>query len=131
MTKKAQKIKDVMTVPMPKPEAPSAADNVIGALASLQASQGWAIVVKVINDNIAYLEKAILEKIDPLSKAPLSDAEVEILRTKRSLNIDLRETPQNYAKVVRDTGEVPEEYDPYFKTNSDIIKAGKRLEKEG
>ena len=114
-----------MTVPLAEPIVPTSVETVIGALASLQASTGWAIVVKVLNDNIKYLETAILEKIDPETKVALSDAEIEVLRTKRGLNIDLRETPANYTKVVKDTGEIPTEYDPYFKTNSDIIKAGR------
>ena len=76
-------------------------------------------------DNIKYLETAILEKIDPATKLALSDSEVEILRTKRNLNIDLRDTPANYSKVVRDSGEVPVEYDPYFKTIAEVEKARK------
>ena len=115
-----------MTVPMPKAEAPDAAENVIGALASLQASVGWAVIVKILNDNIKYLELAILGKIDPVTKAPLNDKQVEVLRTKRGLNIELRDTPANYSKVVKDMGGVPIEYDPYFKTNDDIIRAGRR-----
>ena len=125
MTKKQTKKTKVMTVEIPKQEAPAlnAVENVIASLTSLQASQGWAIVVKILNDNIAYLEKAILEKVDPITKEVLTDAEVEILRIKRGLNIDLRDTPGNYSKVVKDVGEVPVEYDPFFKTNADIIKA--------
>lgn len=114
-----------MTVEIPKQEAPAmdAVENIVASLASLQASTGWAIVVKILNDNIKYLETAILEKIDPVTKLALTDAEVEILRTRRSLNIDLRDTPANYSKVVKDTGEVPVEYDPYFKTMEEIKKA--------
>ena len=114
-----------MTVEVPKKEAPAldAVEDIIASLASMQASTGWAIMVKVLNDNIKYLEIAILEKIDPTTKMNLTDAEVEILRTKRSLNIDLRDTPANYSKVIKDTGEVPVEYDPYFKTMAEIKKA--------
>lgn len=129
IAKTKKKIGKVIVAQVPKPEA-SAVDNVIGALTSLQATQGWAIVVKILNDNIAYLEKAIIDKTDPDTKAPLTNDEVEILRIKRSLNIDLRETPKNYAKVVSDTGEVPEEFDPYFKTNDEIIKARMRPPKD-
>lgn len=117
-----------MTVPIPKQEAPAmdAIENIVAALASMKASQGWAIIVKILNDNIAYLEKAILDKVDPVSRKELSNEEVEILRTKRGLNIELRDTPDNYTKVVKDTGEIPTDYDPYFKTNDDIVKAGAR-----
>jgi hypothetical protein len=124
-----KKIGKVIVAQVPKPEA-TTVENVIGALTSLEASQGWAIVVKILNDNISYLEKAIIEKIDPDTKLALTNEEVEILRIKRSLNIDLRETPKNYTRVVNDTGDVPEEFDPYFKTNDEIIKAQMRPPKD-
>jgi outer membrane receptor for ferric coprogen and ferric-rhodotorulic acid len=122
---KKNKTNKVFTVEIPKQEAPetSAVESIIASLASMQASAGWAVVVKILNDNIKFLETAILEKVDPITKEKLTDAEVEVLRTKRSLNIDLRDTPQNYSKVVKDAGEVPVEYDPYFKTMEEIQKA--------
>lgn len=114
-----------MTVEIPKQEAPAAdaTASVISALAAMQASTGWAIVAKVLNDNIKFLETAILDKVDPITKEPLTDAEVEILRTKRNLNIDLRDTPANYSKVVKEAGSVPPDYDPFFKTKEEIDKA--------
>ncbi len=115
----------VMTVEIPKQEAPEIGntENVIASLASMQASTGWAIMVKILNDNIKFLESAILEKIDPHTKVRLTDEEVEILRIKRSLNIDLRDTPQNYSRIIKEVGAEPIDYDPYFKTNDEIKKA--------
>lgn len=114
-----------MTVEIPKQEAPEIGntENVIASLASMQASTGWAIMVKILNDNIKFLESAILEKIDPHTKVRLTDEEVEILRIKRSLNIDLRDTPQNYSRIIKEVGAEPIDYDPYFKTNDEIKKA--------
>ena len=56
MPKKTKKIKKVMTVEVPKKEAPAldAVEDIIASLASMQASTGWAIMVKVLNDNIKY-----------------------------------------------------------------------------
>lgn len=118
----------VMTVEIPKQEAPAvdAIENIIASLASMQATTGWAIMVKILNDNIKFLETAILEKVDPITKTPLTDAQVEELRIKRGLNIELRDTPQNYSKVVKDTGETPVEYDPYFKTQKEIENSKKQ-----
>lgn len=123
---KIKKSKKVMTVSLPKPEVPKIADNIIAALMSLQASQGWAIIRKILDDNLKYLETAILEKIDPISKEKLTEKEIETLRIKRGLNIELRDTPQNYVKVVQEIGEAPIEYDPYYKTKEEIMKAGKK-----
>ena len=76
-------------------KAPSQLDDIISALKSLQASRGWAIVVDILNDNIKYLEKAILDKIDPVTQRHISDTEDETLRIKRNLNIEVRDTPRS------------------------------------
>jgi len=120
---KTKRTKKIMTVPIPRPEAASDPKDIIGALKSLQASRGWAVILGILDDNIAYLEKAILDKIDPRTKLPLSETEIEDARTKRSLNIELRDIPKEYTKVVKENGGVPPEYDPYFKTNDEIIRA--------
>ena len=123
--KKKKVVKKVMTVEIPKQEAPALDDtqNIIAALASMQASAGWAIMVRILNDNIKFLETAILDKVDPKTKRVLSDEDVEMARIKRSLNIEVRDTPQNYGKVVQDMGQEPIDYDPYYKTNDEIKKA--------
>jgi len=127
MPKKIKKTKKVMTVEVPKKETPALDDTkgVVAALASMQASTGWAIMVKILNDNIKYLETAILNGIDPITKLKLTDEEVEGARVKRNLNIELRDTPANYAKEVKRTGEIPDDDDPYFKTMAEIKKAEK------
>lgn len=111
---------------MPKPKAPKATSDIKAALMSMTASAGWAIVVKILDDNIKYLETAILDKFDPVNKVALNDADVELLRQKRLLNLDVRNTPENYIQVLDETGEVPKNYDPYFATNEEIKKASER-----
>lgn len=103
-----------MTVQVPKAEAPNSIEERVLALKSLVATSGWAVIVKILNDNISYLEKAILEKIDPETKAVLSDEDVEKLRYKRSLNIELRDTPETYTKLLIESDNVPTNYDPYW-----------------
>lgn len=113
---------NVMTVEVPKEPIPTSVDSIIGSLKSLEVSPGWAIIVNILNENIKYLEQCIISKFDTLTQLELSDSEIEILRIKRNLNIDLRDTPKNYTKVIQDTGEIPEDYDPYYKTNDEILK---------
>lgn len=112
-----------MTVKTPKSVVPTDVANIIGAINSLQASTGWAIMLEIMNDNVKYLEKCIIDKFDPLSKSELTDKDIEFLRVKRTLNIDLRDTPQNYIKNLTASGKVPENYDPYFQSADDIKKA--------
>lgn len=112
-----------MTVPMPKPVAPSAGEQAVAALMSMQASEGWAIVVKILDDNIKYLEACILDRVDPITKEALGDKEIADARVKRGLNIELRDTPKNYIATIEEEGEVPENFDPYFKTKEEIDAA--------
>jgi hypothetical protein len=125
-----KKIK-VMTVPMPKQESkPKAVETIIMAMASLQASQGWAIIVGILEDNIAYLDKCIIDKVDPLTQISLSDSDVELLRVKRLLNIEVKDTPKNYTEAIEAENAEPEEFDPYFKTNKHITDYNKRANED-
>lgn len=111
-----------MTVEVPKEPAPTSIETILGALKSLEVSIGWSIITNILNDNIKFLEQAIINKIDPVTQETLSDSEIEILRIKRNLNIDLRDTPKNYSKVIQDTSEVPENYDPYYTSHDEMMK---------
>jgi hypothetical protein len=117
---KTKKRLPTMTVEMPKPTKPDAVANVTLALESLEASVGWGIVRTILDENIQYLEKCILDKIDPVTKEIISDEEAENCRYKRTLNIELRDTPKNYKAQVEKDGFVPKTFDPYFKTKDEI-----------
>lgn len=125
-TKKTKKPVMTMTVEVPKTTPPTAVESVKLALDSMEASTGWGIVRKILDENIAYLERCILEKVDPITKLEITDKEAENCRYKRSLNIELRDTPKNYRQQVDETGIVPKSFDPYFKTKAEIDLAEKR-----
>lgn len=109
-----------MIAPVAEHGAPDQSAFQIAALATLTSSEGWALVVKIMNENIEYLEKGILTKVDPATGIALTDQEIEILRIKRSLNIDLRDFPKNYQSQLIDGQAEPENYDPYFKSKEEI-----------
>jgi len=115
-TKKVVK-KSKVVIPQIKQELlPVGVEAVSVALRSLIASAGWAEIKRILNENIKYLEKCILDRKEPVTGESITDADIEILRTKRFLNIDLRDTPENYLKKLEQEGEIPESYDPYFQT---------------
>jgi len=121
MATKNKKIKKTMIIEIPKAEAPEGRNNEVAALLSMQASAGWAILLNILEENIKYLEKAILDKVDPLTQAPIDDKEIENLRVKRGLNIELRDTPKNYIKKLQpDEAKEGENFDPYPKTAEDL-----------
>jgi hypothetical protein len=120
-TKKTKK-KEILIVPVPKPEAPTESERMIAAMKSLEMNEGWNLVVKILDDNIAYLERAIINKKDPISDEVLSDVETDKLRDKVFLQRELKNTPQNYIKLLEEKGEVPENYDPFWSAE-DLAKA--------
>lgn len=123
--KKTAKKKEVVSPNLKQELPPVGAEAVIIALKSLMASSGWAEIKRILNENIKYIEACILDRRDPLTRDDIQEADIEILRLKRSLNIDLRDTPENYLKLLEEEGEVPENYDPYFKTVDEIKSRNK------
>jgi len=126
MARKTAKQKEVIIAPVPKASVPVSPANIVAALTALEASEGWLIIRKVLDENIAYLEKAILDKVDPKTKELLNDEEVEMARIKRGLNIEVRDTPQNYANFVSQGGEEStgeRDFDPYWKSADEMRKA--------
>lgn len=126
-TKKIKK--EVMIAPVPKAEAPTGVQAEVASLKVLEVSEGWLVVRHILDENIKYLELAILDKIDPITKQVLTDEEVEKLRDKRNLNVELRDLPGKYSKVLEDTGEIPKNFDPYYSVE-ELIKARKGIIKD-
>lgn len=118
---------EVKTVQLEKQEAPRKPAEIISALESLKATRGWGLIEKIFTENIQYVERAILDKKDPDTKMELSDEEIEVLRIKRSLNIDVLNTIDNYIKAVTINNIEPKNYDPYYDTMDEINEIEKEL----
>lgn len=115
---------DVKSVDTPATPTKSSLAEQISALTSLQASVGWAMIVQVLQTNKAYLERMILDRIDPESEEELSESEVDKVRYKRELTIDLLETPMNLIRYIEEMSEGDQlvDYDPYQKAEELIKK---------
>ena len=130
-TKKKKPIKKpkVMTVEVEPVAVSGSPEARVSALKSLVASSGWAILVGIMNDNINYLESAILDKVNPETGEDITDEQVEFLRIKRGLNIELRDTPKNYSKEIMadlsGDGEDDDDGDPFWKAD-DLRKEEER-----
>lgn len=105
-----------------KAKAPVDSGRIVLALQALVATEGWAVIVRVCQGNIEHLEKAIIDKRDPETKAVLSEVEVDLLRAKRDYLVELRDTPANFSKKLQSEAVTPEEFDPYYKTAEDVIR---------
>jgi len=112
----------MMVIKTRKAKAPTDTGRMVLALQSMAATEGWAIIVRICDSNIDYLERAIISKCDPQTKRVLSDFEVDQLRAKHDYLVELRDTPANYAKQLSMESIAPENFDPYFKTAEDIIE---------
>ena len=117
----------VKTVIVPVVQAPPAVSNAekIAALTSLQASEGWAIVLSVLNENKAYLERMILRGCDPETGEKLTPQEQDEARYKLELTESVMSTPAQYIVNLQSAGDAPVDYDPYSKTVADMMNAEK------
>ncbi len=112
--------KKFVTTEIPRPEIPEEPEEIISCLKSLKATRGWGILEKIFEDNIKYVETAILEEKDPISSEKLTEKEVNIARIKRSLNIDVLNTIDNYIKAIRENNSEPKNYDPYYNSMEEV-----------
>lgn len=108
MEKKTKKIDTPAT-----PKKLSSAEQ-ISALTVLQTSIGWAMLIEQLEFNKQYLEKAILERIDPYTGETMKEEDVDDARRKRKLIIELMETPQKLKRhIEKSEGSEPVNFDPY------------------
>jgi hypothetical protein len=103
---------EVMIAQTEKSTAPQAgSESELLALEALEVSMGWQIIQRILKENIAYLEKTILDKIDPFTKAEVLEEEADKLRYKREVSKEFLDTPGNYMRLLRKSDE-PEKKDP-------------------
>ena len=105
-----------------KTKTPTAVESIKASLDSLEASTGWGIIRNILDENIAFLEQCILTGVDPLTKTELDTKAIEECRIKRSLNIEVRDTPKNYRNKIDTEGATPKNFDPYYMTREELDK---------
>lgn len=116
--------KKIVKVKIPKSKVPASMQAQVFALTALQATEGWAIMLKSMLENIEYLEECILSKMQEGQE--LNDLEIDRLRDKRGFLKDLIDMPAKYAKKLEEGSATPENFDPYYKNVKDLISDRKR-----
>lgn len=95
----------------------------VAALRSLQVSVGWGILLGTLKDNQDYLERAILDGIDPITKERLEPKEQDEARNKRGLLIELMQTPEKLIAAIENAeGSEAIDFDPYAKEASELLQ---------
>lgn len=112
----------VMVVELAKMPIPTDPAGTIAALESMRLSPGWQIVERDLDENIAYLTRAVLEKADPLTGNEIDDAEADRLRYRLKLTQAVRDTPLRIIGKLSVTDEEDDRDDPY-ETADDVRKA--------
>ena len=100
--------------------------NTIKTLEGGIATEFWALMVKIMQENIDFLGKQILSKesLEQGSEGdPLTDAEVDILRNKRNAQIDLMNCPTSMLEQLRAEDMPVENLDPYFDNVKDLRRS--------
>lgn len=122
--KKSKKAKEVIVVTPPtRPIDSMVNEEKIAALIALQSTPGWAIIVQVLKENQEYLRATLEDGYNPEDGKKLTPEEQDEVRYKIRLNRDVMNTPAGYIEALqRANGEGSVEYDPYYKTNADIMR---------
>jgi hypothetical protein len=108
-------------------KAPQSEQNeVVLTMKDLQVSAGWQMIVNNFNANIKYLESQILEKVDA-EGVPISEEDVDTLRNKREIMLDLINTPDTFIRLAQQSPEVHyEQFDPYHTDAKESLNADKK-----
>jgi hypothetical protein len=122
MKKKVIRKKKIMIIEAPKAIAPTQKEAEIMALKSLVNQEGWQILVRIMEENISVLDFAILNKLNPETREPLTNEEVDKARDKRMLNIELKDLPNNYLKaLLEEDRDTTPDLDPFW-NNADAMR---------
>lgn len=97
------------------------------ALQEMSLTQGWGIMVKMMQKNIDFLAECIISKEQHGEK--LDDLQVDRLRDKHSFLKELMNMPHKFAEKLLQKAPDEEEFDPYYKEAKDLINDRKRKKK--
>ena len=87
--------------------------KIIMAIESLKSNVGWQFLSQIFNENIKDLATKIITKTE--DGKLLSDAEVDILRSKHNYLKEIMDKPAKILKQLQKTDTVDEDLDPYEK----------------
>lgn len=110
-----------MVVELARAPVPTEAAAIVAALKAMRLSAGWQIVERDLDENIAYLTRAVIEKADPISGAEIDDAEADRLRYRLRLCQTVKDTPDRIIRQLSVPDEEEARDDPYA-TAEDVRK---------
>jgi hypothetical protein len=95
----------------------------MSSLISLQATEGWALIVQMTNENIKIIEEQIITKQNVFGGA-LSDTDVDILRQRYAIYKEIIGLPARLVQQTKREGGTEPNDDPYW--NMDEMKKAER-----
>jgi len=121
MAKKQTQPKTII-IKAPKPKSfdlsftkPNENMKILAAIQTLQANAGWHFLTQVFQENIKFLERQIITKIDPETGKELTDAQIDLLRFKHAYLTELLNKPEQFIKQLSRTDQAENDLDPYDK----------------
>ncbi len=82
-------------------------------LKNLSESNGWKIMVQVLEANIAYIDEQIISKQEPESGKLLTEDEVDHLRKVRKLQQEVINKPEELQRLLQREEPAEDTLDPY------------------
>lgn len=89
--------------------------KILAAIQTLQANAGWHFLTQVFQENIKFLERQIITKVDPETGKELADAQIDLLRFKHAYLTELLNKPEQFIKQLSRTDQAENDLDPYDK----------------
>lgn len=96
-------------------------------LTGLVYHPGWMVLKEINENNIEFLDEQIIRKTDPEGK-PINEVDCDRLRDKRNYLEELMETPMKFIAKMKQDGQIPESFDPYFKSVGEIKEVATNTE---
>lgn len=100
------------------------AAELVACMMQLQVSSGWLLLKQIMLGNVAFLEAAIIDRVNPEDKSKLSEEALDEARQKRAIMLEMIGKPETLIEKfkVHSGVEIPE-YDPYY---TDMSHFGKK-----
>ena len=88
---------------------------------------GWSVLKEINENNIEFLDAQIIKKMDPDGK-PLTETQCDELRIKRDYLEELINTPMKFVEKLKQDGQIPENFDPYFSSVGEMKEVANKRE---
>ena len=116
-----KKLEKSIIIKQRRSKVPVDPERIVLALNAMVPTEGWGIMLRIIDSNVAILEEAIISKTSPVTGVVLDELGCDRLRDKLGFHKELGDTPESYSKLLKKESIEPEDFDPFYKSAQEFI----------